>query len=85
MSAPSPNDLFMNVWVSKINSEEMAQPGDSDWDARQMRKYWARVWVDCKELSQHLQSFEDGVGKMQEIMKNEVAVVTAEYEVPEDG
>lgn len=48
----------MNVWVSKINSEEMAQPGDPEWNPAQMCKYWGKVWQDCKDLSQHLQAFE---------------------------
>lgn len=48
----------MNVWVSKINSEEMAQPGDPEWEPARMRKYWGKVWTDCKDLSQHLQGFE---------------------------
>lgn len=71
MSAPSANDLFMNVWVSQINSEEFAQPGDKDWDAKRMRQYWAKVWLDCKELSMSLQHIETTAEKLSELTKPE--------------
>lgn len=67
MNTPSPNDLFMNVWVSKINSEDFPQPGDDSWDSRKMLKYWLKVWLDCKELGSRIQEFENAVEKTKNI------------------
>ena len=84
MSAPSPNDLFMNVWVSKINSEEFAQPGDAEWDQKLMHKYWAKVWIDCLELSQHLQRMEDTLTQLQQYAKPQEAAQSQELEFLEE-
>lgn len=59
MSVPSVSDLFLNVWVSRINSESFPVPGDEGWDRVKMNKYWGKVWMDCKELVTFLQSCED--------------------------
>jgi len=62
---PSANDLFMNVWVSRISSETSYCPGDKEWDRKMMNDYWSNIWIECKELSQHLQRLDS----MSEIAK----------------
>lgn len=87
MSAPTAHDLFMNVWVSKINSEDMAQPGDPEWEGKKMGRYWAKVWLDCKELSVNLTLMESFSEKVSELTTppKETQSVAEELKAEADG
>lgn len=76
----------MNVWVSRINSDEFTRPGDREWDKKKMHAFWAKVWLDCKELSQHLQQFEDIGDHLKQMVRPDEAVLMVHDElVPEDA
>ncbi len=55
--APQPNDLFMNVWHSRLYGEA-PKPGSRGWNPEAQNRYWARVWLHCVELAKHLAACE---------------------------
>ncbi len=56
--APRPGDLFLNAWVQRLHSGEHARPGTNGWDPEKENRYWARVWLHCRELARHLEQCE---------------------------
>jgi len=52
----NPENLFLNVWAQIMGRETAIMPGSAEWSNQrpEMLKYWAHVWLDCVELSNHV-------------------------------
>jgi len=54
------NDLFLNIWSSRLNSEDYDQPGSDDWEKNRNRIHhdYLKAWIDCQKLVEHLNQFD---------------------------
>lgn len=70
MSGPSAENLFLNIWGIQMGGDDTVQPGSKGWDKGKV-KHWAQVWMDCKELADHINQIEQTGEKLKDIAKTE--------------